>query len=262
VLLKRCTILTVLAISFGLVASSTMENALAATPAPTPEASVIPELTHPLNTAKFGYDINGKECSSSLAPKTYTLCNYTTPPDIGIIVQINIYLKGIPEGSHVNAVIFANEPYADFPQGGEILTQSLDTLNVTSVSGEWYNFTMNYPASPNTVYWVGYYSDNSTRYFFDANSDHLSVTSQPQDDNSQWLPVGWSYMGRTIMSLYVLYTVADPQPSPTLANTDSNMPQPAQISFQDIFFVLTIMGAESVIVLTDKNRKNNAIGKK
>lgn len=260
--MKTGLILTMLVISFTLAGFSLMENAHAATPAPTPEPTATPEPAHPLiPTSKFAYEAKGSECSGVIAPKTYTLCNYTTPPDIGVIVQISICLTGIPEGSQVRAVIFANEPEAKFPQGGEPVAQSSDTLNVTSMSGEWYNFTMNYPVSQNTVYWLGYYSDNSIQYFFDANSDHLSVTSQPKDDNSQWLPVGWSYQGKSIMSLYALYIVAAPQPSPTSANTDSGIPEPVQ-SFQDAFFVLLIIGAESVIVVTERNRKKKStIGK-
>jgi hypothetical protein len=172
-------------------------------------------------------------------------------------MQISIYLTGIPKGSNVQAVIFANEPDAKFPQGGEPLAQSVDTLNVTSASGEWYNFTMNYPASQNTVYWLGYYSDNFNQYVFDADSGHLSVTSQPKNENSSWLPVGWSYMGNSIMSLYALYTFADPQPSPTPTHTNSAISDITESSqsFQDTFFVLLIIGAESVIVVTDQTRK-------
>jgi hypothetical protein len=244
--------------SFTLVASSMIENTRAATPAPTSEPTATPEPTQPLiTTSKFAYEATGEEYSSLQAPNTITLCNYTTPPDTGIIVQISICLTGIPEGSNVRAVIFPNEPDANFPLGGEPLAQSSNTLNVASVSGEWYNFTMNYPASQNTVYWLGYYSDNFTRYFFDANSDHISVTSQPKDENSQWFPVVWHYQGKTIMSLYAQYTVADPQHTPTPSNTDSaisGISGPAQ-SFQDTFFVLLIMGAEFTIVVTDQNHK-------
>jgi hypothetical protein len=200
----------------------------------------------------------------SQAAKTFTLSNYTTPPDTGIIKQISIYLKGIPEGSQVTAVIFANEPDAKYPQGGEPVAQSSDTLNVTSMIGNWYNFTMNYSADQNTVYWLGYYAEKSTQYFFDANNNHLSVTSQPKNENSSWLPVGWSYKGNSIMSLYALYTFADPQPSPTPTHTYSAISDITESSqsFQDILFVLLIIGAESVIVVTDRNnKKNNAVDK-
>lgn len=239
-------------------ASSLTENTRAATSAPISELASTPEPVNPFNsTSTFAYGAKGNEYSSLPAPKTITLCNYTTPPDTGIIVQISIYLMGISEGSHVRAVIFANEPDAKFPQGGEPLAQSSDILNVTSVTGRWYNFTMNFPASQNTVYWLGYYSDNFTQYFFDANNDHISVTSQPKVENSSWLPVGWSYEGKSVMSLDALYTIADPQPSPTPVHTYSAISYISQTvqSFQDTFFVLLVIGAESVIMVTDKNRK-------
>ena len=58
------------------------------------------------------------------------------------------------------------------------------------------------------------------------------------------------------MSLYALYTVADPQPSPTSTDTGSsilNISDTSQ-SFQDTVFVLLIIGAETAIMVTDKNR--------
>jgi hypothetical protein len=226
-----------------------------ATPTSTPKTTATSESTpSPDSTLKFGYSTVGKEVSSQQAPKTITLCNYTTPPYPGTIVQISIYLKGIPEGSHVKAVIFTNEPQAHFPQGGEPVAQSPDNLTVTSTTGEWYNFQMNYSASQNTVYWLGYYSDNYTQYFFDPSNNSISITSQPKDENSSWLPVGWSYQGKSIMSLNALYTSTNPQPSSTSGRPDSTASE-SSLSFQDIIFVLLIIGAESAIVLTLRTRE-------
>jgi hypothetical protein len=163
-------------------------------------------------------------------------------------------------------VIFPNEPDTNFPEGGEPLAQSLDTLSVTSVSGEWYNFKMNYSAARNTVYWLGYYSDNLTQYFFDTNGSHLSVTSQTKDENSQWLPVSWHYQGQSIMSLYALYTVPEPPSSPTpkpsptptskpiAAHINSNIQGTVQF-LQDTFFVIMIMEVELIIVVAFQKRK-------
>ena len=272
-LLKTSIILTILVASLVLAAFPLTENVYAAssdsTPTPTllptstpasnatqtpTEPTATPEPTDPqITTSKFGYATVGKEISSRQAPKTITLCNYTTPPYSGTIVQISIYLMGIPEGSHVKAVIFANEPQAHFPQGGEQIAQSSNTLDVTSVSGEWYNFAMNYSASQNTVYWLGYYSDNFTQYFFDASNNSISVTSQPKDENSSWLPVGWSYQDKSIMSLNALYASANPQPFATPTSLDSTVA--GATSFQDVFFVLLIIGAESAIVITHRTRE-------
>jgi len=262
VLLKKSILLAALILSLTLAASLMMENTLAATPAPTPEPTTTPKTTPPPDaTSKFAYEAKGSQKSSLPAPKTLTLCNYTTPPDIGTITQISILLTGIPEGSQVRAVIFPNDPDSNLPLVGKPFLQTY-ALNVTSVSGEWYNFKMKYPAAQNTVYWLGYYSENYTQYFFDNNNDHISLTSQTKGDNSTLLPVlSWRYHGKTIMSLYAQYTAADPQHTPTPSNTDSvisGIPGTDQ-SFHDIVFVLLIMGAEFTIVVTDHNQKKNPL---
>ena len=254
VLLKKSIICIVLIVSFVFVSSLMMKNTYAVTSTANPVLTTPSESALPANsTSTFAYESVGTEPSRLIAPKTYTLCNYTTPSNIGTIVQISIYLIGVPEGSQVNAVIFPNEPDAKFPKDGDPIAQSSDTLKVTSASGEWYNFTINYPAHPNTIYWIGYFSDQATQYFFDANNNHISVTSQTKDNNSQWLPVGWSYQGKTIMSLYANYTIADPQPSPTPNNLNSDTTQSATL--QDTFFVIMVIGAESIVVITDQNRR-------
>jgi len=274
----------------------TLTSTPTSTPAATPEPTATPELPNSVNgtTVEFGYGRVGEECSVLPTANTITLCNYTTPPRSGIIVQISIYLAGISEGSNVRAVIFANEPKADFPKGGEPVAQSLETLNVSSVSGQWYNFTVNYSVSPNTVYWLGFYSGNVTYYFFDTSNDTITVTSQPQNGASSQLPVVWYYQGKSIMSLYALYTAVasnssqpqatttpSPSPSPLQATTTPS-PSPSQpqstttpfrsqptttpthldsavhespLSRLDILFVLSIMGAETAVVVAHQVRK-------
>jgi hypothetical protein len=172
-----------------------------------------------------------------------------------VITQINIYLTGVPQGSSVSALIFANEPQTNFPKGGEPIAQSLEKLTVTSVTGQWYNFTMNYSTSPNTVYWLGYYSDQPTNYFFDDSNNSVAVTSQPRDANSSLLPVSWSYQGKSVMSLYALYTNAEKALSPTTAQTSS---------FGDTLFILGVIGMETLLVTTHQasGRKQFSLPKK
>jgi hypothetical protein len=207
---------------------------------------------------QFGSVAKGVEYSSLRAPRTINLCNYTTPADTGVIVQISICLAGNPMGSQVKAVIFANDPETHLPREGQPLAQSLETLNVTSVTGEWYNFTMNFTASQNTVYWLGYSSENFTRYFFDAGGDSLSVTSQPE--RSSLLPTVWSYEGNSAMSLRAYYTFATPKPTINPSHQDST---PEQVSgLQDILPVFLIICLESGIMFTYRIRKNrNKINK-
>jgi hypothetical protein len=119
---------------------------------------------------------------------------------------------------------------------------------------------MNYSASKNTIYWLGYYSDNFTQYFFDPSNSSISITSQPKVENSSWLPVGWSYQDKSIMSLNALYASANPQPSATSSRPDSTTSE-SGLSFQDMIFVLLIIGAEAAIVITRRPReKKNATG--
>ena len=274
--LKIGTVLAMLVISFMFAAFSLSQNAAAAnlsspaptltsTPISTPAAALdptaSPELTSSVSGAKieFGYAQIGKECSYLPTSNTITLCNFTTPPNCGMIVQISIYLAGIPEGSNVSAVIFANEPEANFPQGGEPIARSFETLSVSSVSGRWYNFTMNYSASPNTSYWLGYYSDNITHYFFDTSNNTITVTSQPENGTSIQLPVVWHYQGGAIMSVYALYTPmssysSQPQPTATPTHLDSAI-HDSTLSCWDTLFVLSIMAAETAVVVTHQVRR-------
>jgi hypothetical protein len=224
---------------------------------PTPNSTATPETTYSQvgNASEFGYATVGKKSSDMPTAKTITLCNYTTPPLLGTIVQISLYLTGISEGSNVRAVIFANEPTANFPQGGEPIAQSFGTLNVTSLSGQWYNFTINYPFSPNTIYWLGYYADNPTHCFVDASNNSITVTSQPKDGTSNWLPVGWTYEGKTIMSLYATCTLANPKAT---VSTQVSAINGSILGYWDAFFMLSIIGGETAIVVTGQARKKTS----
>jgi len=167
-------------------------------------------------------------------------------------LQISIYLAGIPKGSIVKAMIFANEPKANLPKEGEPIAQSIETLNVTSTKRQWYNFTMNYPASMDTTYWLGYYSDCPTHYFFDPGNGFITVTSLPEDGTIGWFPVGWSYQTNSVMSIYALYAFKNPQPTTTPVRLS------AALSPMDVLLLLLIMGAESAIVAVYRWRKKNA----
>ena len=264
--LKIGVILATLVISFIFTTSLSQNikvSGQSSTPTPastsllnqTLEPVATPQLNQSLtNSTKFAYSAIGKYSSNTPIAKTITLCNYTTPPYYGNITQISIYLAGTSEVSHVRAMIFANEPNVNFPQGGEPIAQSFETFNLTSVSGQWYNFTMNYSTSPNTVYWLGYYSDNLTHYFFDESNSSITVTSQPKDGTSIWLPVGWSYQGKTAMSLYALYTYTDQNPDSTATQKNSTINQSTQV-YWDAVFVLLIIGGETAIMLPHKLQK-------
>jgi hypothetical protein len=243
------------------VASQTLMPTPTLTPASTLnqtiEPVVIPELIpSQSNFTNFAYSAIGKYSSNMPIANTFTLCNYTTPSHSGKIMKISIFLAGVSEVSHLRAVIFANEPNVNFPQGGAPIALSSETLNVSSVSGQWYNFTMNYSASPNTVYWLGYYSDNLTYYSFDESNSSITVTSQPKDGTSAWLPVGWSYQGKTTMSLDALYAYANPGSTIIVPQSNSAIHQSTQ-SYWDAVFVLLIIGGETAILLPRQIKKTN-----
>jgi len=237
------------------------------TPTPTPTLTPTPTST-PISTQpspaspRFGYEAIGKQVSHLSASETITLCNYTTPPNPVVITQISIYLEGVPQGSSVSALIFANEPQTNFPKGGDPIAQSLEKLTVTSVTGQWYDFTMNYSTSPNTVYWLGYYSDQPTNYFFDQSNNSITLTSQPRDNNSSLLPVSWSFQGKSVMSLYALYTNAEKAPSPTTTPHPNSAIQTS--SFGDTLFILGVIGMETLIMATHQasGRKQFPLPKK
>jgi hypothetical protein len=267
VLLKKSILLAVLVMTLILGASLTAENIRAATPAPGPETTATSKPSLPPDaTSKFAYQTQGNQKSTLPEPQTITLCNYTTPPNIGTITQISIYLTANPKGTQIRAIILPNDPDSNMPQVGDPLLQTY-AINATSISGEWYNFKINYTASPNTTYWLGYYADTQTQYFYDTNNDHVSLTSQTKDENSTLFPVlSWRYVGKTIMSLYAQYTIADPQQTPTPTNIPQHTPTQANTdsttstaglaqSIQETFFVLLIMGAEATIVITNPSNK-------
>jgi hypothetical protein len=108
----------------------------------------------------------------------------------------------------------------------QVLARSEETLNVTSTSGEWYNFTLNFTPQGNTTYWFGYFSDGFTRNFYDQQANHASLIS-----SGNTLPDSFSgsftYSKSNIMSLYGLYTPKDltlPQPTSQPPATDSLLP--------------------------------------
>jgi hypothetical protein len=240
-------IFAMLVIGFIFAASLFQETRASTQPSTsTIGSAIIPQLTPTTNGTEIGYPLIGKQYSDMPGTKTITLCNYSTMSRSGNITQISIYLTAISGIANVRAMIFANEPQVNFPKGGEPIAQSLATLNVTSTP-QWYNFTMNYPVAPNTIYWLGYYSDSPTHYFYDASNDSITVTSQPKDGTSSWLPVGWSYQTISIMSLSARYTYTDPTSAATHAQSS--------LGYGDAVFVFLIIGGETAILATGQPRK-------
>jgi len=194
----------------------------------------------------------GKQHSTLRPPKTVTICNYTTPKDTGEIVEINIYLRGAPEGSMATAVIYSNNP--ELQQPSELLAKSTTSLNITSETGEWYSFPMNFLADQNTCYWIGYYSESYTRYFYDSNDTSISATSQPTDELPTSFPNSMNYDNKSTMSLYAIYNKAEPKLTVIPATTENPTPQQTK-GLQETLPVLLIIGTESAILIGYQIRK-------
>lgn len=202
------------------------------------------------NVARFfAHPTIGAEYSTPRDPNTITVCNFTTPLDTGSITQISIYLIGEPSGSNVRAVIYANDPDSQLPLNQQLLAQSIEDLNVTSMTGEWYNFTINFAASANTTYWFGYYSDHFTRYYYDVSADHISGTSA-NSTLPNYFPDSFTftYGSSTIMSLSVVYTHADANPTLSPFQTSSPEIQVAQNSTGEVGLVIIFLAETTVAV--------------
>ena len=146
-------------------------------------------------------------------------------------------------------MIFANDADSGFPKGAVPLGQSAGTVKITSSSGQWYNFAVHFPYTPNTVYWLGYYSDNYAPYYFDNSASSVSVTSQPKDEGTSFVPVRWMYSGKAVMSLYAVYTLSGPEdPVDVPLYPDSTVPQSAQ-TIQDTLPVMLIIAAEAAFAI-------------
>lgn len=205
-------------------------------------------------TFTFAHPAKGKQVSTLQPPETVTLCNFTTPQDTGEIIQLSIYLKGISEGSIVEAVIYSNDRANQFPN--TLVARSQNSVNVTSQEGEWYNFTMNCLADQNTVYWLGYCSSSYTRYCCDADSSSVSLTCQAKGGLPQQLPGQCTFSPATVMSINAIYTHSDPKPTQTQIQPPTPNPKPIG-SFLNAIPIPIIVGAESLILLAIKIYKRN-----
>jgi hypothetical protein len=206
----------------------------------------------------FAHPTIGAECSTLRSPNTITVCNFTTPGDTGSITQISIYLIGEPSGSKVRVVIYANDPDSQLPLNQQLVAQSTEELNVTSATGEWYNFTTNFVPSAKTTYWFGYCSDHCTRYFYDVNLDHITGTaanSTPPD----YFPDSFTYGSSTIMSLCVVYIHEPANLTFGSSQTSSSEMQVGQNSTGEIDLVIIIL-VETTVAVFYYNYKKMRVG--
>ncbi len=128
----------------------------------------------------------------------------------------------------------------------EPLAQSPE-LTIASTTGQWYNFSINFPAEKNTTYWFGYYADNPTQYYYDSSNNSSLISSELTDDLT---PVQLNKSEESTMSLYMIYA-----PAPT--NNDENESSATNTNLQNLDFsiISLIMLAETAIVIINTKRK-------
>jgi hypothetical protein len=148
------------------------------------------------------------------------------------ITQISIFLVGPPEGANVTAVVYAGDPDLQFPMNGQVLARSAETLNVTSTSGEWYNFTMNFAPYGNETYWFGYYSDGFTRNFYNEEMNHATVISSGNSLPNTFSGA-FTYSNSNMMSIYGIFERGNPNPAPTPKITPTPSPNTTPISAKE-----------------------------
>jgi hypothetical protein len=213
---------------------------LSPAPSPSPTKQPAPTSISDL-TAVFGNPDVGKQVSELRSPNSVTLCNFSTPLGMAKITQISILLIGTPQGSNVTAVVYANDPGSKLPMSSQLLARSQETLNVTSTSGEWYNFTLNFVPYDNTTYWFGYYSEGFTRNFYAVDANHVSLVS-----SGGLLPEvfsgTFSLSGSSMMSLYGVYEGGKPNPAP---NSISGLPAANSLLSLDVLAAIGVSSASS-----------------
>lgn len=221
------------------------------TPTPTPDQR--PDILKQNITTYLGTQTPGQKTSDEKLANTITLCNYTAHNDTGIIQEINIHLNEILVETHIKAVIFENEPGANFPRGGEPIAQSTQKTITTTITNQWLSFPMNYTVNPNSTYWIGYEADKPTKYTYNNDNEHLTVTSQQKVEGISWMPISWSYTGKTALTTCTAYTpiIVQPEPEPE----PETQIQEETPFWQDIAFISMVMLGETVIIT--RNKKTN-----
>jgi hypothetical protein len=150
----------------------------------------------------FGYLTVGAYSGNDWTSNQLMVCKFTSPSDCGPVTKIRAYLhKGDPT-VHVKACIYADNNGAP----GALLATSDEV--VLGTTDQWVDFTINYSASPNTVYWLGIFGDNWWNLFWDTNGSSGQLRDRISDVYPTFPdPFGtahntWAYQ----MSIYACYT--------------------------------------------------------
>ena len=126
--------------------------------------------------------------------------NFTSPPIMGNITQINTYLA--TGGTTAKAVI-----YGDYNGQPYTLLGESSPIRLGGTSGEWVNFSISYTAAPNTVYWLGIMLQNAGTYYYSSRAEEQTIYSAPLSDNLNPFPTG-NYTKDSELSIVAIYTPA------------------------------------------------------
>jgi hypothetical protein len=166
---------------------------------------IMPVVAAPMN---FGYASVGDSNASSFGGVFAS--NFTSPPNIGDIIQIRVYLA--TGGAQAKAVLYADDNGRPYTLLGES-----DVVTIEGTSGNWTLFNVAYSGAPNTVYWLGIVLENAGTYYYSTNATEQAIYSAPLSDTLNPIPQGNFIQGNEL-SIYAVYKAAPSQPSDQSSN--------------------------------------------
>jgi hypothetical protein len=191
--------------------------------------------------SSFGYVSVGSSNKSTFGG--LYVSNFTSPPALGNITQIQVYLA--TGGTPAKAVI-----YSDNNGAPDALLAKSDETSLTGTSGSWVTFSVSYSGSPNTVYWLGVVLVNAGTYYYSSGGNGRAIYSASETDTPNTLPSG-NISLEDGLSVYAIY---DPSSAPASSEPNFNM-------VQTLILLVAVVGLIVVAILavvylkTKKNKK-------
>jgi hypothetical protein len=190
-------------------------------------------------TSSFGHTSIGTSSTASF--NGLYVCNFTSPPDLENITQIEIYLA--TDGTTARAVI-----YSDNNGTPDILLAESEETSVVGTSGKWVSFKFSYAGTPNTTYWLGAILHNGGVFYYSAGVSGRAVYFSFVTDTPSVFPYG-NVSPATDLSVYAFYT---PSAAPIVPDQNFNW---VQMLLLLIAILGLIIGAILRIVYPKINKK-------
>ena len=198
-------------------------------------------LTVQASSSNFGHAVVGDSNSATFGGVYVT--NFTSPPNLGNITQIIVYLA--TGGTFAKAVI-----YSDNNGTPESLLAESSEVSQTGTSGTWVSFNVSYTGTPNTVYWLGIIFLNAGSYYYGAGVSEKTIYSAPLSNTLSLFPSG-NATQNSELSIYAIYT---PSTSSTPEPSDQTTDWIQAILFWIVIAGLIIAAIVTAIVATAKKR--------